>query len=68
MSGIIRHCHSQRHERRRTMAKPIELETTLKGEEARAFNDYVSAPSQSFNKESLDLFREARQLRKDWHR
>lgn len=50
------------------MAKPIELETTLRGDEARAFNDYVNAPSQNFNKESLDLFREARQLRKDWHR
>jgi len=50
------------------MARPIEFETTLKGEEARVFNDYVNAPSQIFNKESLDLFREARQLRKDWCR
>jgi len=50
------------------MARPIELETILKGEEARAFNDYVNAPFQRFNKQSLDLFREARQLRKDWHR
>jgi len=50
------------------MTRPIEPETILRGEEARAFNDYVHAPSQNFNKESLDLFREARQLQKDWHR
>jgi len=50
------------------MAKQIELETVLRGEEARAFNRYVEAPTQAFTKESLDLFREARQLPKDWRK
>jgi len=47
------------------MAKQIELETVLTGEEARAFNKYVDAP-QHFTKESKVLFREARQLSKKW--
>ena len=51
-----------------TMAKPIELETILRGEEARIFNEYVNAPTQTFTKESLDLFREARQLSTDWRK
>lgn len=44
------------------MAKQIELETVLRGEEARAFNEYVNAPVQTFTSESRALFREARQL------
>ncbi|MDO9324319.1 MAG: hypothetical protein Q7T80_05095 [Methanoregula sp.] len=50
------------------MAKPIELETILRGEEARVFNEYVNAPTQTFTKESLDLFREARQLSTEWRK
>ena len=48
------------------MAKQIELETVLLGEEARAFNKYVDSPKQHFTQESKALFREARQLSKDW--
>ncbi len=48
------------------MAKQIELETVLRGEEARAFNKYVEAPKQHFTKESKVLFREARKLSKEW--
>lgn len=48
------------------MAKPIELETVLRGEEARAFNEYVNAPSQPLTPESRALFREARQLSREW--
>ena len=48
------------------MAKQIELETVLRGQEARAFNKYVGAPKQHFTKESKALFREARQLSKEW--
>lgn len=48
------------------MAKQIELETILRGEEARAFNTYVNAPKQRFTPESRALFREARQLSKEW--
>jgi hypothetical protein len=48
------------------MAKHIELETVLHGEEARAFNEYINAPEQSFTSESRTLFREARQLSKTW--
>ena len=44
------------------MAKQIELETVLRGEEARAFNEYVNAPVQTFTSESRALFREARKL------
>jgi hypothetical protein len=48
------------------MAKQIELETVLRGEEARAFEEYVNAPGQRFTSESRTLFREARQLSKTW--
>ncbi|MEI7857903.1 MAG: hypothetical protein WCH85_10425 [Methanomicrobiales archaeon] len=48
------------------MAKQIELETVLRGEDARAFNKYVAAPKQHFTKESRVLFQEARQLSKEW--
>lgn len=48
------------------MAKHIELETVLQGEEARAFNEYVRAQKQCFTSESRTLFREARQLSKTW--
>ncbi|MDP2797513.1 MAG: hypothetical protein Q8N94_08410 [Methanoregula sp.] len=50
------------------MAKQIELETVLRGEEARKFNEYVNAPTQHFTKESLDLFRDARLLSTDWRK
>jgi len=50
------------------MAKQIELETVLRGEESRAFNRYIETPTQSFTPESRALFREARQLSKDWFR
>lgn len=48
------------------MAKHIELETVLRGEEALAFDAYVNAPEQYFTSESRTLFREARQLSKTW--
>jgi hypothetical protein len=48
------------------MAKQIELETVLRGEEAVAFNKYVDAPKQHFTQESKALFREAHQLSKEW--
>ncbi|MFA6332949.1 MAG: hypothetical protein WCX22_08355 [Methanoregula sp.] len=48
------------------MAKHIELETVLRGEEARAFNKYVDSQKQHFTPESRALFREARQLSKEW--
>jgi hypothetical protein len=48
------------------MAKQIELETVLRGEEAQAFNKYVDAPKQHSTMESRALFREARQLSKEW--
>ena len=48
------------------MAKQIELETVLRGEEARAFDKYVNAPGQRFTSESCTLFREARTLSKTW--
>lgn len=48
------------------MAKQIELETVLEGDEARAFTKYVNAPTQRFTKESRALFREARELSKHW--
>ncbi|MDD1703184.1 MAG: hypothetical protein LUQ31_09420 [Methanoregula sp.] len=48
------------------MAKQIELETVLEGEEARAFNEYLNAPKQHFTPESRALFREARALSKNW--
>jgi hypothetical protein len=48
------------------MAKQIELDTVLRGEEARAFNEYVNAPTQHFTTESRSLFREARELSKKW--
>ncbi|MFA5214086.1 MAG: hypothetical protein WC406_12170 [Methanoregula sp.] len=48
------------------MAKQIELETVLRGEDAQAFNKYVNAPKQYFTPESRALFREARELSKEW--
>jgi len=48
------------------MAKQIELETVLRGDEARAFNKYIEAQHQHFTPASRALFREARQLPKDW--
>ncbi|MGA7626955.1 hypothetical protein [Methanoregula sp.] len=48
------------------MAKQIELETVLRGEEACAFNKYVSAPKQKFTPQSQAVFREARKLSKEW--
>jgi len=48
------------------MAKQIELETVLRGDDAQAFNKYVNAPKQYFTPESRALFREARELSKEW--
>jgi hypothetical protein len=48
------------------MAKQIELETVLRGEEARAFNRYIDAPRQTFTPQSRAVFREARELSKEW--
>lgn len=48
------------------MAKQIELETVLRGEEAREFNKYVNASTQHFTSQSRTVFREARELSKEW--
>jgi hypothetical protein len=47
------------------MAKPIELITELTAEESRNFHEYLDTP-QTFNPESLTLFREARSLPAGW--
>ena len=49
------------------MAKPIELETVLKGDEARKFHEYLENPTPQFTPESRALIEEARQLSKKWH-
>jgi len=48
------------------MAKPIELETILTGEEARRFHEYLNNPHPQFTPESRALIEEARQLSKKW--
>lgn len=48
------------------MAKPIELETVLRGEDARKFNEYIESPSQNFTPESRSLISKARRLSKEW--
>jgi hypothetical protein len=49
------------------MAKPIELVTVLKGEEARRFHEYLANPTPQFSPESRALIEEARQLSITWH-
>jgi hypothetical protein len=44
------------------MAKPIELETILRGEEARAFHQYMESPDQKFSLETRTIIREARRI------
>lgn len=48
------------------MTEQIELETVLKGKEAAAFDRYVHSSTQKFTNQSMTLFREARQLSKEW--
>jgi hypothetical protein len=59
--------HQDGTQRRINMAKPIELETILKGEEARRFHEYLENPNPQFTPESRALIEEARQLSKKWH-
>jgi hypothetical protein len=49
------------------MAKPIEVETVLKGDEARRFHECLENPTPQFTPESRALIEEARQLSKKWH-
>jgi hypothetical protein len=44
------------------MAKPIELETILKGQDAVRFNEYLNSPTQNFSPESRDLIQKAKRL------
>ncbi|MDO8871399.1 MAG: hypothetical protein Q7V05_01515 [Methanoregula sp.] len=49
------------------MAKPIELETVLRGEDALRFNEYLDSPTQHFTPESRLLIQKAKRLSsKEW--